>query len=58
MAVDSNGEVYSNLTESAKAAIKAGIKVGDTAPDYTEKTSGTKQTVTLSVDTQVTWKYI
>ena len=76
-AVDSNGEVYTNLTESATSAIKAGIKVGDTvtgytlaaktyetsgnentAPNYTEISPGTKQTVTLKTDTQVTWKYI
>ena len=65
-AIDVDGKVHSNLTESAKTAIKAGIKVGDkvegyilTEKSYTtsgEENDGIKQT--LKTDTSVTWKYI
>ena len=52
-AVGVDGEVYSNLNESAKTAIVAGIKVGDTVTGYTvtEKsytTSGNENTGDLN----------
>ena len=73
-AVGADGEVYSNLNESAKTAVVAGIKVGDTVTGYTVTTksyttSGNENTAlsyretdptpqTINADTTVTWKYI
>ena len=71
-AVGADGEVYANLNENAMAAIRAGIKVGDTVTGYTltkktYTTDGSEQssdgkssnrTQTLETDTTVTWKYI
>ena len=72
VAVGTDGEVYTNLAEAAKSAIRAGIKVGDTVTGYTltkktYTTDGSEQssdgkssnrTQTLETDTTVTWKYI
>ena len=73
-AIDVDGKVHSNLTESAKTAIKAGIKVGDKVEGYilTEKsytTSGEENSYdpsnniemnpqTVAANTTLTWKYL
>ena len=54
-AVGADGEVYSNLNESAKAAIVAGIKVGDTVTGYTVTsksytTSGDENTAPIGTE--------
>ena len=73
-AVGTDGEVYSNLNENAMAAIRAGIKVGDTITGYTVisttyETSGEENTApsgsetdptkqTVTTNTNITWKYL
>ena len=70
-AVGADGEVYSNLTENAMAAIKAGIKVGDVVTKYkldvtTYTTDGSEnnnygtnpQPQTVTTNTDITWKYL
>ena len=73
-AVGADGEVYVNLNENAMAAIKAGIKVGDTVTGYTVtsttyETSGEENTApnytetdptkqTVTANTKLTWKYL
>ncbi len=73
-AVGADGEVYSNLNENVMAAIKAGIKVGDTIAGYTiaettYTTSGEENTApnstetdpasqTVTANTALTWKYL
>ena len=73
-AVGADGEVYSNLNENAMAAIRAGIKVGDTVTGYTVtsttyETSGEENTApnytetdptkqTVTTNTDITWKYL
>ena len=72
--VTEDGEVYTGLTETARAAIAAGIKIGDevkysavlTAKSYTtdgsERTStgaaDSTKTQTVKTNTSYTWKYI
>ena len=73
-AVGVDGEVYSNLNDNARAAIVAGIKVGDAVTGYTVEaktyeTSGEENTApnnietnltpqTIVTNTQITWKYL
>ena len=73
-AVGADGEVYSNLNENAMAAIKAGIKIGDTITGYTVtsttyETSGEENTApsdsetdpqpqTVTTNKDITWKYL
>ena len=72
--VTEEGEVYTGLTETARAGITAGIKIGDvvkysavlTAKSYTtdgsERTStgaaDSTKTQTVKTNTSYTWKYI
>ena len=72
--VTEDGEVYTGLTETARAGITAGIKIGDevkysavlTAKSYTtdgsERTStgaaDSTKTQTVKTNTDYTWKYI
>ena len=58
-AVGADGEVYSNLNENAMAAIRAGIKVGDTVTGYTVtsttyETSGEENTAPNNTETDPT----
>ena len=73
-AVGADGEVYADLNENAMAAIRAGIKVGDTVTGYTVTaktytTSGEENTAlnytetdpqpqTVTTNTDITWKYL
>ena len=69
-AVGADGEVYSNLNENAMAAIRAGIKIGDTVTGYSVTSttyttdgsennySGTDTAQTVTTNTDITWKYL
>ena len=72
--VTEDGEVYTGLTETARTAIRAGIKVGDVVTGYTVtantyETSGEENTApsrtetdptkqTVTTNTDITWKYL
>ena len=72
--VTEDGEVYTGLTETARTAIRAGIKVGDVVKGYTVasttyETSGEENTApsyierdptkqTVTTNTKLTWKYL
>ena len=69
-AVGADGEVYVSLNENARAAIAAGIKIGDVVTGYTitsttyttdgseNNYSGTDIAQTVTTNTDITWKYL
>ena len=72
--VTEDGEVYTGLTETARAVLTAGIKIGDVVTGYTVtsttyETSGEENTApsntetdptkqTVTANTAITWKYL
>ncbi len=72
--VTEDGEVYTGLTETARAVLTAGIKIGDVVTGYTVtsttyETSGEENTApdrtetdptkqTVTTNTDITWKYL
>ena len=72
--VTEDGEIHIGLTETARTAIKAGIKIGDVVTGYTltpttYQTSGEENTApsgtetdptkqTVTTNTDITWKYL